>query len=96
MYYSIGKHLGVLLALFEYDSIRDPDDLETLQKIQLISEVYGNFSDPEYGNFRDDFQKGYEIGSADVRMRQEAECEEMMLMNARGKTPAKDDEPSLG
>ena len=96
MHYSIGKHLGVSLALFEYDSTRDPDDLEILQKIQLISEIYRNFSDPEYGNFKDDFQKGYEIGSADVRTMQEAEFEEFMPMHARGKTPAKDDEPSLG
>ena len=80
----IGHHLGVLLAHFEYDSTMDPDDMETLQKICLISKAYRDFSEPEFGSFRADFQRGYKMGSEDV-------IREAKLEGAEPQVPAEDD-----
>ena len=75
MQYSIGKQLGLILAHFEYDLTQDPDDVEALQKIGLISESYKNFVAAELGNFKSDFDQGYEIGSTDIRKKEEAQLE---------------------
>ena len=67
MHFSIGRHLGNLLAHAEHDSGHDPSDLEALERIRLISEAYRNFANPEFGTFKNDFQEGYEIGATNVR-----------------------------
>lgn len=91
---SIGKHLGILLAHFEHDSICDPDDTETLQKISLISRAYSGFSNPEFGDFRRDFQKGYQLGTKDVMRETELKAAESGFRGApkieKGEGPSLD------
>ena len=59
MHCSIGKQLGVLLAQYEEALYRGGDDVETLQKLALISESYRNLVMAEKPGFEADFDVGY-------------------------------------
>lgn len=72
MYYSIGKQLGALLAHYEADLHEDPDDIEALQKISLISETYRNFTATEKPGFREDFEVAYQGSLSEIRKAAEA------------------------
>lgn len=63
----IGEVLGVNLALFEEDLRNDPDDINVMEKIRLISEAYKNFSSGGLQSFQDDFESGYQWGKRDMR-----------------------------
>ncbi|MGJ8530142.1 hypothetical protein [Maritalea sp.] len=59
MYCSIGKQLGSLLAHYEQDLDRNPDDIEALKKISLLSHAYRNFAQGDLKEFVQDFDAEY-------------------------------------
>ena len=67
MDYNIGRQLGILLAHFQDDLRENPDNVEALQKIRLISESYKNFATGEKPGFVADFEAGHSKGVAVVK-----------------------------
>lgn len=94
MFYSIGTYLGFMLTHFERDAVDDPDNMETLQKICKISEAYKNFSNPEFGSFKKDFQEGYEKGAAEIRKMEADRLEDAMSGKSGIVTTRKNDGPN--
>lgn len=72
---TIGTVLGAHLALFEEDLTNDPDDMEVMEKIRVISEAYRNFAIGGLKQFRTDFEQGYELGKRDVSFNRDAKPE---------------------
>lgn len=64
--------LGEILAIQTEELNKDPYDVEVLQRIRLISEVYGNFVGEGFSGFKEDFESGYQRVQKDVRLDQGA------------------------
>ncbi len=65
---NIGELLGVHLALMEYEWQQKPDDLERARMVTMISEAYRNFVQGGLEGFKDDFDRGYELGKRDAKL----------------------------
>ena len=63
---TIGQLLGIELALYEHDLSKDSSNGSAMQKVREIAEVYANFASGGLEGFKEDFQKGYEMGLRDI------------------------------
>ncbi|QBF32340.1 hypothetical protein [Thalassococcus sp. S3] len=66
----IARLLGEILALQAGELNIDPYDQSALDRVKLISEVYGNFVGADFKGFREEFEAGYQHTQRDVRFDQ--------------------------
>lgn len=59
MHGSIGRQLGEMLAQYEEDLSLGGDDVETMQKLALLSETFQNFANSGRTEFVAEFDAGY-------------------------------------
>ncbi len=63
---NIGRTLGVTLALYQSSLTDDPDNMEWLSRIELVSSAYKNFINAGLEGFEEAFRNGYEAGKRDM------------------------------
>lgn len=73
MNFSIGEQLGMLLAYYEEDLRDNPDSIEALQKVSLVSASYSNFVSAGKPGFEIEFDQGYRKGEAAIKSRKEVD-----------------------
>lgn len=66
----IARALGEILALQAGELNVDPYDQAALDRVKLISEVYGNFVEADFKGFKEEFEAGYQHTQRDVRFDQ--------------------------
>ncbi len=74
MLYSIGEQLGAMVAHFENDLSKNPDNLEAMKKLALASESYRNFSTGELSGFQEAFDRGYVAVCQDLKRSEELQA----------------------
>lgn len=90
MRFSIGEQLGAMAAQFERDLSDDPDDIQAMQKMALVSESFRNFSLGGLEGFKEQFDLGYEnvvTGQRELERLEQAELEHKRGEQDKGSTP---------
>ncbi len=60
MTYSIGKQIGIIVAQLENDLHDDPDDINAMNKLAVISKSFHNFAIGDLKGFHADYEQGYD------------------------------------
>lgn len=90
MDFNVGRQLGVMLAQIEDDLREDPDNMEALQRMALLSESYRNFATAGKADFTNQFEAGYRACAAEILQMREREA------NFKPPDWMKEGDPGLG